>query len=189
MTDNDQWAKALDEAESPERRDKGLWARCFAESGGDEPKAKAAYVSAKVASGQGPSVQPSLVRDGFCPNCGDDCSMSAISCAHCKADFTGDGWRPVEKRPGQPSKEHQRSLAPAQLVKSAKSRGIYVILGLFCGLLGVHNFYAGRLGIGVAQLLLTIILGWVVVGLVITAVWVLIELFTVTKDGAGDPFA
>lgn len=189
MEDNDQWAKALDEAESPALRDKGLWARCFAESGGDESKARAAYVSAKVAGSAVPSVQSSVVRDGFCPNCGEDCSMSAMSCSHCKADFTGDGWRPVEKRPGQPSREHQQSSASAQLVKSAKSRGIYIILGLFFGLLGMHNFYAGRLGIAVAQLLITVILGWFVIGLVITAVWVLIELFTVTKDGAGDPLA
>lgn len=188
MADNDQWAKALEEAESPELRDKGLWARCFAEQGGDEAKAKAAYVSAKVAASAAPAVEPRVVRDGFCPNCGEDCSMGAMWCSHCKADFTGDGWRPVEKRPSQPPSP-SRAQSAHTLVKSAKSRGIYIILGLFFGLLGVHNFYAGRLGVAVAQLLVTVILGWVVVGLVITAVWVLIELFVITKDGAGDPFA
>ena len=74
-------------------------------------------------------------------------------------------------------------------MKSAKSRGVYIILGLFFGMLGVHNFYAGRLGYGVAQLLITCILGWFVVGLFISAIWVLIELFTVKEDGAGDAFA
>lgn len=116
--------------------------------------------------------------------------MQAMWCTHCKADFTGDGMRPVEKRPSLPLGAQQRQNAsPTQLVKSAKSRGIYIILGLFFGLLGIHNFYAGRLGIGVAQLLVTVILGWFVVGIFITAIWVLIELFTVTKDGAGDAFA
>lgn len=114
--------------------------------------------------------------------------MQAMWCTHCKADFTGDGWRPVEKRPRSVPNEPQRH-SPTQLVKSAKSRGVYIILGLFFGLLGIHNFYAGRLGIGVAQLLVTVILGWFVVGIFITAIWVLIELFTVTKDGAGDAFA
>jgi len=56
-------------------------------------------------------------------------------------------------------------------------------------LLGIHNFYAGRLGVGVAQLLVTCILGWFVVGIFITGIWVLFELFTVTEDGAGDAFA
>ncbi|CAN7407944.1 TM2 domain-containing protein [Acidovorax sp. LjRoot74] len=89
----------------------------------------------------------------------------------------------------QPPPDAPLRQSGTQLVKSAKSRGIYIILGLFFGLLGVHNFYAGRLGIGLAQLLITCILGWFVVGLFITAIWVLIELFTVTKDGAGDAFA
>lgn len=191
MGNNDAWADALDEAESPERRDKGLWAKCFAESGGDESKAKAAYVSAKVAGRTAQpaaaAAEPRPVRDGFCPNCGEDCSMQAMWCTHCKADFTGE-LRPVETRPRRPPDIPQRQ-SSTQLVKSAKSRGIYIILGLFFGLLGIHNFYAGRLGVGVAQLLVTVILGWFVVGIFITAIWVLIELFTVTKDGAGDAFA
>lgn len=74
-------------------------------------------------------------------------------------------------------------------VQTAKSRGVYVILGLFFGLLGVHNFYAGRFGVGVAQLLTVLVLGWFVVGLVIVAIWVLVELFMVTEDGNGNAFA
>lgn len=127
--------------------------------------------------------------DGFCPACGDDCSMNAMSCLQCGAMFdSSSGQRPVAKRAeAEPS---SAPMAPRQmLVKSAKSRGVYIILGLFFGLLGIHNFYAGRLGIGVAQLLVTCILGWFVVGIVITAIWVLIEMFTVTHDGAGDAFA
>ncbi len=73
-----------------------------------------------------------------------------------------------------------------QIVKTAKSRGIYIILGIFFGLLGIHNFYAGRYGVGAIQLLITGILGWFVVGLFITAFWVIYELFTVKADGSGD---
>jgi hypothetical protein len=40
----DTWERALREVESSERRP-GLWARCFAEAGGDESKAKAAYIT------------------------------------------------------------------------------------------------------------------------------------------------
>ena len=86
-----------------------------------------------------------------------------------------------------PSSEarEQHSSAP-QVIKTAKSRGIYIILGLFFGLLGIHNFYAGYLGRGFIQLLLVAVLGWFVVGLVIVGIWVIVELFTINKDAAGD---
>lgn len=51
----DSWAAAMKEAESPEDRDPALWAKCFAESEGDEQRAKAAYMRAKVAGGTPPS--------------------------------------------------------------------------------------------------------------------------------------
>ena len=75
-----------------------------------------------------------------------------------------------------------------EVVKQAKSRGIYVILGLFFGMLGVHNFYAGYFSRGVVQLLTVAVLGWFVIGFVIVGVWVIIELFVVTHDASGDPF-
>jgi TM2 domain-containing membrane protein YozV len=185
MSDNDAWAQAMEEAQSVGQRDKGLWARCFAEADGDEGKAQAAYVKARVKTSA--PVQPAAPqREGYCPNCGAECRMEAPFCSKCKAVFDATGWRPVAERPS--SAQAMQSAAP-RLVKSAKSRGIYIVLGLFFGMLGIHNFYAGRLGIGLAQLLVTCILGWFVVGLFITGLWVLIELFVVKKDGAGDAFA
>ena len=76
--------------------------------------------------------------------------------------------------------------AAGQLVRSAKSRGIYIILGLFLGCLGIHNFYAGYYGRGAAQLIITILFGWLIIGIVITAIWALIEICSVTQDGNGD---
>lgn len=152
MTDKtDVWAQAMAESENPDARDAGLWARCFAENGGDESKARAAYVNAKVEKSK-------PVSDGVT-------------------------W-------GQVSRPKEPSPPPGpQIVKMAKSRGVYIILGLFFGCLGIHNFYAGRLGVGLAQLLITLVLGWFVVGLVITAIWAIIELFMVKADGAGDPMS
>lgn len=46
---------------------------------------------------------------------------------------------------------------------------------------GGHNFYAGRTGVAIAQLLLC----WTC----ITWFWALIEILTVTKDGEGKDFA
>ena len=69
-----------------------------------------------------------------------------------------------------------------------KSRVAYILLGLFLGGLGIHNFYAGRVGAGVGQLLISLLLGWLVFPLFIVWLWVIIELFAVTTDGNGVPF-
>lgn len=71
------------------------------------------------------------------------------------------------------------------IVRPTKSRGVYIILGLFFGCLGIHNFYAGHHGRGAAQLIVTILLGWLIIGLVITALWALIEVISETNDGDG----
>ena len=50
----------------------------------------------------------------------------------------------------------------------------YVLL-IFLGILGIHRFYLGRKGSGIAQLILTL----TVIGSLITVVWVFIDLFLV----------
>ena len=52
---NDAYAAALAEIEEG-RLDKGVWARSFADSGGDESKAKAAYIKARAESLKGAAV-------------------------------------------------------------------------------------------------------------------------------------
>ena len=69
-----------------------------------------------------------------------------------------------------------------------KERLIYILLGIFLGGFGIHNFYAGYTGKGVAQLLITLLLGWLVIPLLAVFVWVLIEIITVTKDANGVAF-
>lgn len=70
--------------------------------------------------------------------------------------------------------------------KPAKQRISYILLGLFFGCLGVHNFYAGYTGKAIAQLLMTILsFGFLSP---IVAIWVIIEICTVTKDGTGRDF-
>lgn len=187
------WAAALEEVESQQRQP-GLWARCFAEAGGDEGKAKAAYIRERV-SQQAPVAAPAAPALGYCPNCGKQCAMDAETCPHCAAVFGPWAWKPQHSPPhsaspvSAPAPARSSQQAGPMYVQTAKSRGVYVILGLFFGLMGVHNFYAGRFGVGVAQLLTVLILGWFVVGLVIVAFWVLIELFIVTEDGKGQAFA
>jgi TM2 domain-containing membrane protein YozV len=70
-----------------------------------------------------------------------------------------------------------------------KSRGVFIILGLLFGYLGIHNFYAGYYGRGAIQVVITAVLGWIYVGFVITIVWALIELITVKTDAQGNPMS
>ena len=66
----------------------------------------------------------------------------------------------------------------------SKSRGVYIILAFFFGLLGIHNFYIGRFKRGLLQVLLTLFLG-VFFTSAIVWIWVLIDVFTVKTDGLG----
>ncbi len=76
-----------------------------------------------------------------------------------------------------------------------KSRLAYILLALFLGTLGVHNFYVGRTGAGVAQLMITIFsipLMCAVVGfatILIPVVWSLVEIVAVDRDGDGYPLS
>lgn len=70
-------------------------------------------------------------------------------------------------------------------IPSDCKRGIYIILGLFLGSVGVHNFYAGRLRYGAWQAFLMVTTGWTIIGAVLIVAFVIYELFTVTRDGDG----
>src|SRR5258708_23603910 len=68
-----------------------------------------------------------------------------------------------------------------------KSKVAFVLLGIFLGTLGIHNFYAGYTGKGVAQLLITVLtLGY---GGIISLILAIVEVCTVTQDSMGIPFA
>ena len=68
-----------------------------------------------------------------------------------------------------------------------KSRLAYILLGLFLGGLGIHNFYAGYNGKGIAQLLMSILSFGVLTPVV--WIWNIVEIITVTKDVKGIPFS
>ncbi len=61
-----------------------------------------------------------------------------------------------------------------------KSRIAFILLGIFLGHLGIHNFYAGYTNRGLAQLLITLLTcGF---GALVTCIWAIIEVCTVDKD-------
>jgi len=77
---------------------------------------------------------------------------------------------------------------PYMLMRSMqppKSRLAYILLALFLGGFGIHNFYAGRTTQGVVQLLLAIFTGWLVIPLLALGIWIIVEICTVDTDASG----
>jgi TM2 domain-containing membrane protein YozV len=85
----------------------------------------------------------------------------------------------------------QQASAPQQQAYSQASaqpprqRIAYILLGVFLGTLGIYNFYAGYTGRAVAQLLITIFIGWLIVPWLGVWIWNLVEIITVTADAQG----
>ena len=79
--------------------------------------------------------------------------------------------------------------APAAPVYASthKSRTSYIVLGIFLGSLGIHNFYAGYTGRAVGQLCLTVLtLGYLGI---VSWIWAIIEICIVEKDSTGLRFS
>lgn len=73
----------------------------------------------------------------------------------------------------------------SQSLPIARNRAIYILLALFLGIFGAHNFYAGYHGRAICQLLITLLLGWLLIGVMITGLWALVEMITVETDASG----
>lgn len=75
---------------------------------------------------------------------------------------------------------------PGTVNTVAKDRVIYVLLAVFLGSLGIHNFFAGYKRNAIIQLIITLVTcGFA--GIVIW-IWAVIEACTVTKDADGVDF-
>lgn len=69
----------------------------------------------------------------------------------------------------------QSQYAMMQYQARQRSVGVAFLLWLFVGGFGAHRFYLGRKGTALAQLLCTVL----VVGIPVTAVWVLVDAFLI----------
>jgi TM2 domain-containing membrane protein YozV len=67
-----------------------------------------------------------------------------------------------------------------------KSRAAFVLLGIFLGVFGVHNFYAGYIQKGVVQLLLTLLTCFY--GAIVSWVWAIVEICMISQDRDGVQF-
>lgn len=90
----------------------------------------------------------------YCHNCGAPTAPGAVICTNC-----GVAVNPAVSMPVTNGQQ-----------KSKLAAGL---LGIFLGSLGVHNFYLGNTGKGVAQLLITLLTCGV--GAVVSSIWGLIE--------------
>lgn len=81
------------------------------------------------------------------------------------------------------------SFGKGSVMLGSKRRVAYVLLGIFLGELGIHNFYAGYRGRGFAQVLVTFIAGWLMIPLIGVWIWALVEVCTVSQDAEGNQFA
>ncbi len=71
--------------------------------------------------------------------------------------------------------------------RSYKSRTTYIVLGIFLGAFGIHNFYAGYTGRAVGQLCLTVLtLGRLGIA---SWIWAIVEICIVEKDSTGLRFS
>ena len=81
----------------------------------------------------------------------------------------------------------QQRLAQQMYGTPPKNRLAYILLALFLGGLGIHNFYAGYTSKGVAQLLLTLLLFWTILVPLAVWIWTIVEMVTVDHDAEGNP--
>jgi len=74
------------------------------------------------------------------------------------------------------------------VVAPPKSKAAAALLCLFLGSLGIHRFYTGQQGLGLALLLTTLILGPLTCGLwyAVTLVWVLVDLVCILTGAVSD---
>ncbi len=93
---------------------------------------------------------------------------------------------PPQAGPGPQAQRAASSLAQYSPVAQPKTRVIFVLLGIFLGVFGVHNFYAGYAKKGAIQLCVTLLSCFY--GAVISWIWAIIEICTVNQDAEGTQF-
>lgn len=102
----------------------------------------------------------------FCSQCGNALSEQAVACPQCGAATAHF-----------PVVQHQ---------VAAKDRTVYILLGVLLGIIGfpgVHNLYAGNVGKGLTQLLVSVLTCWIL--WIPMYIWTIVEVCTETVDSEG----
>ncbi len=108
----------------------------------------------------------------FCSNCGVEVQSNQVVCVKCGTALNG------------------ASTVPGANGTQPKSKLTYLLLAIFFGWLGVHNFYAGYTNVGIIQLLVSLVGGTLTCGFATfgVSIWAVIEGATKEADASGTPF-
>jgi TM2 domain-containing membrane protein YozV len=102
-------------------------------------------------------------------------------------------WTPLQQTQlaaGLPVPPPSLNAAPQAYNATAKDRVAYVLLAVFLGGIGIHNFYAGFTSRGTVQLLVGIFGGLITCGIATFGIhiWAIVEAVTVEQDANGVRF-
>ena len=75
----------------------------------------------------------------------------------------------------------------AVVLNEKVSRVAFVLLGIFLGIFGMHNFYAGYNKKAAIQLAITVMTCFY--GAVISWIWAIVEVCVIGQDAEGEQFA
>jgi TM2 domain-containing membrane protein YozV len=100
--------------------------------------------------------------------------------------MAGTGIAPPPQAGPVPQAQQPAPLAFYHPTPQPKRRVIFVLLGLFLGYFGVHNFYAGYVKRGTMQLCVTALSCFY--GAALSWPWAIVEICVVNKDADGTQF-
>ena len=97
----------------------------------------------------------------FCNKCGKEIADSSAFCQFCGNQVNAPVTNQViaEKEP--------------------KSQFIAILLCLFLGMIGIHDFYMDRYNAGICKILILLLLGWLGIGFFIVGIWVLLDILII----------
>jgi len=110
-----------------------------------------------------------------CPNCGAAVPPGTNRCMKCGSFIEQQVAQPTTQVPLQPATAPVQ--APVPTGPAVKSKLAAGLLGIFLGSFGVHRFYLGFVGVGIIQLLMTVLFSWLTCGITAMAagIWGLVE--------------
>ena len=124
----------------------------------------------------------------FCRNCGKEVAQKAVLCVSCGcAPSSGRNFCQNCGKPTDPTAEVCVKCGVPLAGEGAKSKIVAGILGIVVGGFGVHRFYLGYVGIGIAQIFVTLItFGAGALWGFIEGILILVGT-SITKDAKGRP--